>query len=124
MENSQQNHKAPLSLTKDGKFTARKQQVTLIPTSKPNYCWIWTLISHPHEIIFTWQAVRQSLPINLKLFKRKCSQTPMCPLCKTSQETHIHILRDCPHTKQIWQLLQPPQHFFDKNLKSWLKDNI
>lgn len=56
---------------------------------------------------FIWQAYKQSLPTNIKLFKANCVINPLCPLCNLNQETHVHVLRDCSYVREIWDLLYP-----------------
>lgn len=77
------------------------------PSLDPNFKWIWKNLSHSRETLFTWKAYRKVLPVNLKLFKKNCSSSPLCPICKTDPETHLHILRDYPLIKQTWLLLYP-----------------
>lgn len=81
---------------------------------------LWKTINHPWELLFLWQNFIITLPTYAKLFKAKCAQNPLCPLCNLNQETHVHILRDFSHIKQIWELLQPPPLFFNNPLKSWI----
>ncbi|GLT50759.1 hypothetical protein SLA2020_242210 [Shorea laevis] len=50
------------------------------------------------------------------------SSSPSCPRCNFSDETPIHLLRDCYYAKIVWGLLGfASSDFFTKELFSWVK---
>lgn len=88
-----------------------------------NLSWLWKQPCHPREIFFLWQTYKNGLPTNAKFFKANCIGNDLWPLCQQDQETHLHALRDCANVKRIWNTLNPPQHFYDKNLQDWIQQN-
>lgn len=42
------------------------------------------------------------------------------PSFKKQLETHTHALRDCEWAKEFWHSLNPPNRFFNGNLKNGL----
>ncbi|KAK7404210.1 hypothetical protein VNO78_04898 [Psophocarpus tetragonolobus] len=43
----------------------------------------------------------------------------LCPLCEVELKNQLHILRDCPHSSNIWKLA-----FFNIDLSSWLSFDV
>ena len=49
-----------------------------------------------------------------------------CPLCNEGSESIIHLLRDCPIAKDLWNSLHPPMAsdaFFGNNPMTWIRYN-
>jgi len=40
------------------------------------------------------------------LMKRGSTDDPMCKLCANDQETPAHMCKDCPFTKEVWELIK------------------
>ncbi|KAI5344364.1 PREDICTED: reverse mRNAase [Prunus dulcis] len=51
---------------------------------------------------FMWRIFRNSLATNDNLCKRRIRQSPICPICKSHEETLKHILLLCPWVKSVW----------------------
>lgn len=45
--------------------------------------------------IFLWKAIKEVLPTNLNLFKRKVLFQPLCPICFQVELSVCHALRSC-----------------------------
>ena len=40
------------------------------------------------------------------LMKRGWTDDPICKLCANDQETATHLCKDCPFTKEVWELIK------------------
>lgn len=53
--------------------------------------------------------------------------TATCKRCELSDETILHVLRDCPNTRRFWTTyfkLQTKNNFFEDNIETWIDNNI
>jgi ribonuclease HI len=69
-----------------------------------NQVWraVWSL-QVPRKIqMFTWRALKDSLPSKLNLWKRKVVQDPICEHCSAQTEDLMHALWDCPSIHSAW----------------------
>ncbi|ONH90255.1 hypothetical protein PRUPE_8G042700 [Prunus persica] len=68
-------------------------------------CWkmMWKTNAPPQKKIktFLWRALRNAIAAFVKLFIRKCSQTPLYPLCNCYPETVKHMLLLCSWVETI-----------------------
>lgn len=86
--------------------------------------WLWKTYTLPRVKTFLWIAYHDRLLTRSQLLKRHVLNDDSCPLCLSSPETTIHILRDCPSIYPIWHGLATnslPPDFFTLNLTKWLK---
>lgn len=58
-----------------------------------------------------------------KLTQLKIINSPVCPVCTSSEETIQHILRDCHVVKRIWISFSHPSNFFNDDLLTYLEQN-
>ncbi|CAL1362829.1 unnamed protein product [Linum trigynum] len=69
--------------------------------------WLWSF-SLPQKIkFFIWKCSRGAIATKSKLYSRKCSSSPMCPLCTVHTETINHFLFQCQHAQQSWMAMFP-----------------
>ena len=52
--------------------------------------------------MFTWRALKDSLPSKLNLWKRKVVQDPICEFCSAQTEDLVHALWDYPSIHSAW----------------------
>lgn len=52
--------------------------------------------------MFMWLALHDRLLCNANRVKRQIASDPGCPLCAGPEETLLHLFRECPSTKNIW----------------------
>ncbi|CAL9225094.1 unnamed protein product, partial [Arabidopsis halleri] len=45
---------------------------------------------------------------NSERYRRHLCDSSLCQVCKSGDETILHVLRDCPAMSGIWQRLVPP----------------
>ncbi|CAN1257225.1 Putative ribonuclease H protein At1g65750, partial [Linum perenne] len=65
--------------------------------------WNW---GGPSRIqFFLWLVSHEKLLTNLERKRRHMSQDSSCPRCGHSEESILHILRDCPFAVQVWDSL-------------------
>lgn len=67
----------------------------------PNTLWkcVWKLCVTPKVQHFIWQVSVGAVATRAALFKRKCVDNPVCPICLTDEETLEHLLFLCPWAK-------------------------
>ena len=63
--------------------------------------------------IFLYKILRNILFLNVKLFKMKIINSPLCSLCREKNETTWHLFSQCKVTIHYWRSLQ-----------TWLKPSI
>ena len=85
-------------------------------------CWaaIWRAPLQQRIRAFLWVACHDRVLGNLNRFKRKMTSNPSCFICGTHEESTLHILRDCPHARMVWNKVGGPatsHHFFQGRLK-------
>ncbi|CAL2262249.1 unnamed protein product [Prunus armeniaca] len=51
---------------------------------------------------FLWRALRNPITIFANLFRRRCTQTFLCPLCNCYPKTVEHMLLLCPWIETVW----------------------
>lgn len=70
-------------------------------------CWTWIWIAKLLENLkfFLWQIMHGSLPCNQLRVDRHMSHDPSCVRCGASNETFLHLMRDCTHAKRVWDCL-------------------
>lgn len=61
----------------------------------------------------------------MRLHKASCLNNNLCSICNSYPETHLHRLRDCNFSRQIWNSLHPSENtaFFNQNFQKWLITN-
>lgn len=63
----------------------------------------------------------------LLLLRHGLANSDTCKRCNTQRESIIHLLRDCPKSKEVGQRLIPNSKyawFFNLNSESWMKFNV
>ncbi|KAL3819736.1 hypothetical protein ACJIZ3_005641 [Penstemon smallii] len=66
--------------------------------------WIWST-KIPNKIkIFVWRALKNALPVNENLQRRKMLNVGLCLVCHNYEETIFHALFRCTLARQIWAL--------------------
>ena len=86
--------------------------------------WIWKLHCPKKIQLFLWKAMCNQVPIRQYLAFSRLNINEQCPRCN-NMETTIHILRDCPWAKEVWDQSPGilPLSFFHMPLQAWLRSN-
>jgi ribonuclease HI len=88
--------------------------------------WIWKVNTSPRIRFFLWQCYHNSVPVRATLVSRGINVPNICPRCLGSDESLLHVLRDCPDSSAFWHKLKIPNNCFASfalPLVDWLKLN-
>lgn len=108
--------------------TARAQASSSVQTE----WWrkLWDIKCIPRVRLFIWKACQNALPIKNNLYRRKCVDDPICPLCGEEVETVEHLMLRCPMTYPVWytcplriDVKAWRESSFKNFLWSYMKDN-
>ncbi|XP_074299645.1 uncharacterized protein LOC141630789 [Silene latifolia] len=106
--------------TSSGKFTIKSALGYLkgidydqLPES-PVWPTIWRLPVQQRLRMFLWLAAHGRLIVNVNRVRRNMGDDPLWPRCHATEETVEHLLRSCPISIQIWNLvgINPSNAFF------------
>ncbi|XP_056690476.1 uncharacterized protein [Spinacia oleracea] len=86
--------------------------------------WIWRIDSIPKIKFFTWLAFHDRLPHRKTLFVRHMISSDVCMCCQNVTEDSIHILRDCPKAREVWEHFGISTNFFTTPLHQWIQSNL
>jgi hypothetical protein len=64
--------------------------------------WIWRLKVPAKIQHFIWLCSHNALPTNARRHYCNMAASPGCTRCSSLMEDHLHCLRDCPHSKELW----------------------
>ncbi|GAV74010.1 zf-RVT domain-containing protein [Cephalotus follicularis] len=88
---------------------------------------LWLLDVLPSIKTFLWLATLDRLPTRNLLKARSIIEEEVCPGCNLQPKSVLHVLRDCYHSKLIWNLLSSiplsTEFFYPSNIPIWLKVN-
>lgn len=116
--------------TGNGKFSVKSAYMsTLDLNSRPSHAWkwMWNLHIPPKLKVFTWLFFNCRLLTNVNRVRRKLTLDPSCPHCPGVPETMIHLFRDCPKARVIWNAIGGPitiQRSVTLNWEAWIAANI
>lgn len=94
-----------------------------------NQIWrqIWSLPIQQCARSFLYLLAHNSVLCNINRVRRHLAQSATCPRFG-SEETELHLLRDCSLIKVLWQALFgnnfDPSFFSNMDLQSWISMNI
>ncbi|KAK9266575.1 hypothetical protein L1049_021625 [Liquidambar formosana] len=86
---------------------------------------IWQLDIPSKIKLFAWKALHDILPVKLNLQKKKVNVDERCVLCGVSDESAIHVLKECDFAEQVWmgsQLSLSSQHSLASNFWVWMEE--
>ncbi|CAN1147565.1 Putative ribonuclease H protein At1g65750 [Linum perenne] len=87
--------------------------------------WKWR---GPNRIrFFLWLAIQDRIMTNANRVRRRLSADASCSFCHNSEETTIHILRDCTFAKVSWDKLgglECSATFYQGDLVTWLRQGL
>lgn len=106
---------------RDGYSWLRKQRQHVVPDSSWN--WVWKLQVPEKVRMFLWLTLHKALPVNANRFRCNLASSEACSRCSVVQEDGLHCLRDCPHSREMWERLGAWrwQNFWTTDLQDWIK---
>lgn len=81
-----------------------------LPNSSP-LNWIWEIDTIPKIRFFLWLTFHDRL-LTRTLRVRHMIDSNICGCCQSGIENSIHILRDCPKAKKVWEHFRVSTPFF------------
>lgn len=93
----------------------------------PKWDLAWKTKVQQRVRVFLWLALHNRLLCNSIRVFRKLATDPTCKRCGAHEEDLIHLLRDCPHSKAIWDSVGSVAaypSFYSSDLVSWLCKNL
>jgi len=88
---------------------------------------VWRVLVPERVRVFLWLVVHQVIMTNTERQRRHLCDTAICQVCKSGDETILHILRDCPAMMGIWNRIVPPtlqRPFYTQTLLEWIYGNV
>ncbi|KAL4377932.1 hypothetical protein GQ457_02G028840 [Hibiscus cannabinus] len=75
-----------------------------------NICWprIWKLQVQQRVRVFLRLVFHQLLMTNAERKRRNLATSDVCASCQSEIETIVHVLRDCPRARQVWEAVVAP----------------
>jgi hypothetical protein len=55
--------------------------------------------------LFMWLLLQIKLPTADRVLKYNGEANPICTLCRTNAEKHLHMVAKCSYTQAVWQLI-------------------
>ncbi|KAH9647730.1 putative ribonuclease H protein [Citrus sinensis] len=77
--------------------------------------------------VFIWTVLHDRLKIKRELMRRHLVSNGYCDRCGLDLESTLHVLRDCPMAKRVWNHFVPRSlqaDFYSKPLKKWIIYNV
>lgn len=102
-----------------------RKELVIISNLPPSWSWIWKLHMPEKIKIFFWLACHNSVPTLSMRNHRNIAPSPICSRCGLHDETFLHCVRDCAHSKSIWHRIGFIHNdFFSTSVThEWLKNN-
>ncbi|KAJ1434239.1 Reverse transcriptase zinc-binding domain [Sesbania bispinosa] len=114
----------------NGYFTIRSAINNLHHTSVPPHVRlfkiIWSWVGPQRIKAFLWLLANNALLSNSNRCRRHIAHSALCSICYQSDESILHVVRDCAWARNVWLHFLPRQlyrEFFTLNLTDWILFN-
>jgi mannosylglycoprotein endo-beta-mannosidase len=91
----------------DGRYSAKSaykvQFIGAIQDGQWNI--IWRAKVENKCRFFSWLLLQSKLPTSDRILRFNGQANPICTLCRTTPEKHLHMVAKCAYTKAVWQLV-------------------
>ncbi|XVF08796.1 hypothetical protein REPUB_Repub07fG0034100 [Reevesia pubescens] len=117
-------------LDADGDFSVKSAyKCQLLKYDQCSFSWdsIWDMKCPPKIKMLLWKILHGVLPTKTFLAHRNISSEIDCPRCSNSEETTLHVLRDCPNAKMVWLSINPTLNagfFLNSCITEWILENV
>ena len=90
--------------TADGQYSANSAYKIQFTSnfSSMNLCPIWKAKVEPKCRFFAWTLLHKRILTADNLQKRGWPCNPVCRLCNSTPETILHLCKDCPFSREVW----------------------
>ncbi|XP_074266422.1 uncharacterized protein LOC141589691 [Silene latifolia] len=68
-----------------------------------NEKWLWKVPVWPRVKLFFWQLCNEALATRANIAIRVRGECSFCSLCNSFLESSVHLFRDCPIAKRVWE---------------------
>lgn len=94
--------------TADGEYSTKNAYLIQFTGrfSKIKITAIWKPKAEPKCRFFAWTLLHKKILTANNLLKRGWTDETDCGLCGNDLETPGHLCKDCPFTKQVWEILK------------------
>ena len=91
--------------SEDGQYSARSAyQAQFIGSMSTDFeRLIWRVWAPPKCKFFSWLAIQDRIWTANRLARRGWPHIPLCALCRSTQESGIHLFANCRFVKRIWR---------------------
>ncbi|CAN1127223.1 Putative ribonuclease H protein At1g65750 [Linum perenne] len=69
----------------------------------PTWSKLWNLPCPPKYQFFLWRITQNAMATRKNLWKRKCADSTLCPICGDEEEDISHCLFRCSHARRTWE---------------------
>lgn len=88
---------------------------------------VWKVRVPQSYRVFLWRIVHGRIMTNEYRARLGMTDCGVCSLCVEGSESILHVLRDCPYAKRVWQSFMSSAAWLDfstKDLWTWLLANL
>lgn len=89
-------------------FSLGDAYAAMIQVPQVDLDWVWKGKGEPKLKFFFWLLWLDRLPHRNMLTIRNIVTDTSCPRCPGGPENSNHIIRDCPHSQEVWTICTPP----------------
>ena len=91
-----------------------------------DWMWLWKMNAPEKIKILFWLLAHNGLPTNQFRFSRRLCSSPLCSSCGQFTESLLHCFRDCPISRNLWNMLDfvDPSFFNTNEVVPWLKSSL
>ncbi|OMO51138.1 reverse transcriptase [Corchorus capsularis] len=118
------------NFSKNGEFSLNSAYDLANDTKECNFeknFWkqIWNAKCHFRIKHFLWTVSHDKICSKSLLYHRNINPDLVCDIYPDSEESTLHILRDCSYAVLVWNSFsQLPADFFQYNFKDWILSNL
>ncbi|KAL2942612.1 hypothetical protein RDABS01_030962 [Bienertia sinuspersici] len=88
---------------------------------------IWDVKAQQRVKMFLWLVMHDRVLSKANMVKRRIGNDTRCARCNDLEETTMHLLRDCPAARHVWQTVGGPAlspSFYVGSLQAWVYRNL
>jgi hypothetical protein len=113
----------------NGEYSARSAYAMQFAGSFADYNWskIWTSKTENRCKLFCWLFLQNKSWTADRIIKFGGQANPICQLCRTNQESALHLVAECSYAEMVWRSLaswigvrfRPPPSCTYRRLRTW-----